>query len=144
MEDSLTRHPEEACGVLLGDITADSAVIDNYLPIRNISSQPRQNFLLDPRQWVTCCYNPRLIGLYHSHPSAPPVPSDTDLQQLPLFADLLKLYVIGSSYTDLDASRDMANIQGKIIRNTVTLNGYHIIYNKQRLPELTQIKLIFN
>lgn len=94
--DSLARYPQEACGVLLGEIKAGTAVINEYVPLHNASGQPERHFALEPKEWVRYCYHPRLLGLYHSHPSAPPQPSRTDLAELPLFAGLLHLYAIGS------------------------------------------------
>lgn len=137
-EDSLSRYPREACGVLLGETTAASAIIDDYVPLNNISSMPEQHFSLEPREWVKYCYHPRLLGLFHSHPTAPPHPSQTDLQQLPLFAELVKLYVIGSC----DDKRSGAKQQEVHSRPDFTMQGYHIIRDQQGIFALSKAELV--
>lgn len=137
-KDSLTRYPQEACGILLGEATAASAVIDDYVPLNNTSSQPEQHFSLEPREWVKHCYHPRLLGLFHSHPTAPPYPSQTDLLQLPLFADLLKLYVIGSC----EGKRPGAKRQGANARPDFTMQGYYIIRDQRGLFALSKAELV--
>lgn len=70
-QDSLTRYPHEACGILLGEIAAGAVVIDGYVPVTNASAQPDRHFSLDPQEWVKHSYHPKLLGLFHSHPTAP-------------------------------------------------------------------------
>ncbi|GAA0133855.1 hypothetical protein YSY43_06950 [Paenibacillus sp. YSY-4.3] len=122
-KDSLARFPHEACGVLLGEMTAEAAVIASYVPLTNASAQPDRHFSLEPQEWVKYCYHPQLLGLFHSHPSAPPIPSATDLQQLPLFASLLKLYVIGSCW----GNEPIAGHTAANNRPSFTLQGYELI-----------------
>lgn len=95
-EDSLRRNPEEACGLLFGMVEEKKIILENYLPVTNISRDPRRAFELAPAAWVSSCFNPKLIGIYHSHPTAPPEPSSEDLRQLPLFAKEIVIYLIGS------------------------------------------------
>ncbi|WP_019638829.1 M67 family metallopeptidase [Paenibacillus fonticola] len=135
-EDASSRYPQEACGVLFGNMTADPPVIDSYLPIRNVSPRPHQNFVLDPEQWVKCCFNSRLIGLFHSHPSALPVPSETDLQQLPLFSSLLRLYLIGSCHPAEDIVQEAHD------GYRFTLNGYHVTRMGSKLPTLDPADIV--
>lgn len=95
-EDSLRRSPEEACGLLFGTVEEKKITIVRYLPVTNISKDPRRAFELEPAAWVSSSFNPKLIGIYHSHPTAPPEPSSEDLRQLPLFAGKIVIYLIGS------------------------------------------------
>lgn len=53
-------------------------------PIDNVAEQPERRFLLDPKQQITSMarmreQNEDLFAIYHSHPSAPAMPSQTDL-----------------------------------------------------------------
>ncbi|GIP56822.1 M67 family metallopeptidase [Paenibacillus sp. FSL W8-0186] len=134
-QDSLTRYPHEACGILLGEIAAGAVVIDGYVPVTNASAQPDRHFSLDPQEWVKHSYHPKLLGLFHSHPTAPPVPSAADLRELPLFASLLKLYVIGSCCNIEPAAGQTPGNN----RPSFSLQGYEIISSDSnyRLESIT-------
>ncbi|MCH1642418.1 Mov34/MPN/PAD-1 family protein [Paenibacillus timonensis] len=96
LRDGRQRYPMEACGLLFG--TFDGRMggrIERYLPVANHSKAPHHAFELDPSVWVRSCFDPRLIGLYHTHPSSLPLPSREDLLQLPNFAARIHLYMIG-------------------------------------------------
>ncbi|MBE9914336.1 M67 family metallopeptidase [Paenibacillus donghaensis] len=104
--------PYETCGVLQGRADMDGLWIDNFIPIRNAAPDPLHHFSLHPEDWTKACLRgDGLIGLFHSHPHSPPLPSSEDLRQLPLFAGMLGVYLIGSPDGD----------DGEI-----RLNGYRI------------------
>ncbi|MGG1551396.1 M67 family metallopeptidase [Paenibacillus ferrarius] len=79
--------PEEACGVILGCPTehdADVLYATTFIPLPNVAEQPTREFTMDPMD-ILPYLKPGptpLIGLFHSHPSAPPIPSCQDLQTL--------------------------------------------------------------
>lgn len=107
---SLVTHmyrvfPEEGCGALLGEQTNKGWVIDHFQPIRNTASNPLHMFKLDPTGWITTSFNPRLLGIFHTHPNSSPVPSATDTLQLQLFGDMVQLYLIASR-TSIDGEPD--------------------------------------
>jgi len=96
-EHLVSGLPYEACGVLRGKAAAGGMRIDAFAPIRNVAPDPLHRFVLDPVEWTReCLRGDGLIGLFHSHPCSPPVPSEEDLRQLPLFAGMLSVYLIGS------------------------------------------------
>ncbi len=81
-ECSAKEAPREACGLLAGTETE----IKMALPLRNISSSPDQHFQLDPAEQLKALKaidkaNLQWIGVYHSHPISPPIPSETDIRQ---------------------------------------------------------------
>ncbi|WP_171683608.1 M67 family metallopeptidase [Paenibacillus planticolens] len=84
---SLQKFPEEACGLILGEPSPsikDILAARTFVPIQNISHNPRNHFELNPIEMIpflTDRHNP-VIGLFHSHPSAPAIPSEIDLQTL--------------------------------------------------------------
>ncbi|WP_422657650.1 Mov34/MPN/PAD-1 family protein [Paenibacillus sp. EC2-1] len=100
--DSIRQHtfaclPEEACGVLLGQTSKDNQIIDEYIPVRNTASDPRHHFSLDPVTWTSLVLKePRICGLFHSHPASFPIPSWEDISQLQYFGSLLQIYFIGT------------------------------------------------
>ena len=58
----------------------------NCYPIANTSSTPENRFEMDSRQHIATMakmrdHNEDLFAIYHSHPTAPAVPSKTDLER---------------------------------------------------------------
>ena len=71
----------ETCG-LIGSL--HGLPVSCY-PVKNVSDQPQQRFLLDAGQQIEAMAimrerNEELFAIYHSHPSSPATPSATDLE----------------------------------------------------------------
>lgn len=66
---SISALPNEACGIITKQFT--------YVPTKNISTRPKNNFIIDP---IAILQNEENIwGFYHSHPySDNPIPSKND------------------------------------------------------------------
>lgn len=76
------EHPREACGILLGNGTRISTVIET----RNVHSHPETHFEIDPQALIDAHRverggGPRVMGYFHSHPTGDPHPSETDRAQ---------------------------------------------------------------
>ncbi|MBW4694096.1 MAG: M67 family metallopeptidase [Lyngbya sp. HA4199-MV5] len=89
-------YPEECCGLLLGTITADKKVVHHVYEVPNAWDQEAANVLNDSegftktrRYWIAPedmlaamrearHRNLDMIGVYHSHPDHPAVPSECD------------------------------------------------------------------
>lgn len=74
--------PCEACGLLAG---RDAQILAAH-PMRNVADSPQTQFQLDPReqlQALKAIDQAQLdwIGVYHSHPRSPPIPSPSDIEQ---------------------------------------------------------------
>ncbi|MCP1425948.1 proteasome lid subunit RPN8/RPN11 [Paenibacillus xylanexedens] len=125
VEQEMSKHmflslPQEACGVMLGETAAGGIRISRFQPIRNVAPDPLHHFTLDDAEWIRCVFSePKLIGIFHSHPHTRPVPSLEDIQALPAFAGLLEMYLIGSP--DLTAG----------LVSHMHLNGYLIESSKE-------------
>lgn len=84
--EQIARHakadlPNECCGLLLGTSTR----VDQAIPARNARAS-RTRFLVAPEDHFAAIRQARVsaqevVGAYHSHPSSPPVPSETDLAE---------------------------------------------------------------
>ncbi|WP_158702659.1 Mov34/MPN/PAD-1 family protein [Paenibacillus faecalis] len=121
-EQTFSCLPEEACGVFLGNLSERGLRLDDYIAIPNTATDPKLYFSLDPVVWTALLFNePRICGLYHSHPTSPPLPSIEDLKQLQSFGGLLKVYFIGSP--QLSSPGDYQ------------LRAYQIIPDQRRAPE---------
>ena len=73
--------PAECCGMLIGR----GASIDEGVPARNLAAGPTR-FLIDPRDHIDARRAARgrgfeVLGFYHSHPTSPAWPSETDLAE---------------------------------------------------------------
>lgn len=99
-------YPLEACGFLFGTgaqqdgLSARSPAIDEFIPIANIAADAGHRFRMDPQQVVQALARrpetPRaLLGIVHSHPKAPPIPSMRDLD--PLWSSVASYWIVSLS-----------------------------------------------
>ncbi|MCW3792364.1 M67 family metallopeptidase [Paenibacillus sp. LS1] len=138
VEQEMSKHmflslPQEACGVMLGETAAGGIRISRFQPIRNVAPDPLHHFALDDAEWIRCVFSePKLIGIFHSHPHTRPVPSAEDIQALPAFAGLLQMYLIGSP--DLTTG----------LRSHMHLNGYQIESSKVQQDKLHHVIPSYN
>lgn len=81
--------PRECCGILTGYNRDGFLYIGGFQCMRNVASDPKAAFAFDPADWVETIYRytravtgPSLVGLFHSHPNAPAIPSAADMDSL--------------------------------------------------------------
>lgn len=91
--------PEESCAAVIGSVQDHVCLVSRFQPLPNVSSQPKIRFEADPSEWVRLLYESRaasesraafqsraasqgIVGLLHSHPRHPAVPSSGDLESL--------------------------------------------------------------
>lgn len=95
---SLDCYPEECCGLLLGKINAQEKIVVKVIPTENdwenqqdiftdftqhSERSNRNNFSISPQILVKIQQQARqenldIIGVYHSHPDHPAIPSNFD------------------------------------------------------------------
>lgn len=76
------RPEQEVCGL----ISSSNNIPCHCYPIKNTANQPESFFNLDAQEQIQAMATMRdkqeqLFAIYHSHPSAPAIPSNTDLDQ---------------------------------------------------------------
>lgn len=79
LELAQAAYPEEACGLLLGRI----ATVEQAWSLRNVAADRRQHYAFDPIDYMQAerradAAGLQVLGVWHSHPDAPPVPSALD------------------------------------------------------------------
>jgi proteasome lid subunit RPN8/RPN11 len=96
--DAESGYPHEVCGVMIGqkdtvthfrkcaNLVADESVETAFKETGNIDSKRlKDRYELDPRSYIEADSWARengleILGIYHSHPDHPSVPSETDRQ----------------------------------------------------------------
>ena len=90
---ALAEAPQEACGILAGAGERISLAV----PLNNAADAPETQFRFDPNEQLEAlkaldAAGLDWLGVYHSHPSAPPIPSAEDIQAA-VDSSLLQLIV---------------------------------------------------
>ncbi len=85
-----TAYPRECCGLILGRPALQDQhilLVQSIVPATNhaAASDQRTNYAIDSRFWLqqdklAAAAGLEVIGIYHSHPDQPAVPSATDLR----------------------------------------------------------------
>ena len=95
-QHALETYPFECCGFVFGDDHKNGRVIKEVFATRNSKEgDQRRRFEVDPRDYLKAeryalDNNTTLLGIYHSHPDHPAVPSRHDLKQaVPFFSYLI-------------------------------------------------------
>lgn len=84
-DDAIKAFPDECCGFMFGQENADgNRVVTKALPIDNSASENRKRrFVIAPKDYMkgekfAADNNLQLLGIYHSHPDHPAIPSEHD------------------------------------------------------------------
>ncbi len=102
-EHAEAERPNEACGLLV----LRDGVAERYVAGRNVAASPyRFELEVDPETWFLEDEGYEL-AVFHSHPSSPPRPSRTDVENIGLWEG--RLYVILEARTGELAAWRIAN-----------------------------------
>jgi proteasome lid subunit RPN8/RPN11 len=84
-DDAVAAFPDECCGFMFGhEDAAGNRVVTAALPINNAAVENRKRrFVISPRDYMkgenyAADRNLQLLGVYHSHPNHPAIPSEHD------------------------------------------------------------------
>ncbi len=90
---AVNTYPEEGCGLLIGVTNSGVREIIKCIPMPNVYAGPRHNrYSIDPLEYMKIedqQYRDGLmvLGVFHSHPDAPAVPSTYDQEHaVPTFS----------------------------------------------------------
>ncbi len=81
-QEAAAAYPREACGFLFGRKEGSTLVVSRAAAAQNRAAR-LDRFLIEAREVFEAMRSARregveLVGIYHSHPDAPPEPSPTD------------------------------------------------------------------
>jgi proteasome lid subunit RPN8/RPN11 len=76
-------HPHEACGLLFGGRVRGGPAIISASVAKNVAAEPWHRFEVDPAHLFASQREAResgvpILGVWHSHPDGPPIPSKED------------------------------------------------------------------
>lgn len=83
-KDATATYPDECCGFLLGNEYGEARSISDVIVVVNAKEgDKRRRFVISPKDYlhaerVADEKGLQLIGIYHSHPDHPAVPSEHD------------------------------------------------------------------
>lgn len=77
-------YPHECCGFLLG-IFEDGGLVRQVRPATNQNQERSDRFIISAEEFAQTQFAADeagldIIGVYHSHPDWPPIPSQTDME----------------------------------------------------------------
>jgi len=88
LEQAVTRgFPAEVCGLLVGRLADSRVEIERVVMAENLNQErARDRYELDPQAFIRADREARkdgleILGIWHSHPQAPAMPSLTDLKR---------------------------------------------------------------
>jgi proteasome lid subunit RPN8/RPN11 len=96
--ESMVRHledafPNEGCGFIYGKTNSDEKLVYQAVPVINVKQgDQRRRFEISPLDYMKAeryaiSNGLELLGVYHSHPQHPAIPSEHDLKQaVPVFS----------------------------------------------------------
>lgn len=76
-------YPYECCGFLLGSF-AEGGLVQQVRPAANQNTERTDRFIISGEEYAQVQFAAdeaglEIIGIYHSHPDWPPIPSQTDM-----------------------------------------------------------------
>ncbi|MDH3245968.1 MAG: M67 family metallopeptidase [Saprospiraceae bacterium] len=90
------NYPNEGVGFFYGDEKDNYRIIKRILPVKNVKEgDQRKRFEIDPRDYLQAEkfaeeWSLSLLGIYHSHPNHPAIPSVHDLKRaVPYFSYII-------------------------------------------------------
>ena len=91
-----STYPHECCGFLFGTDSDKGREISQYLKVENQRTENRERrFLVSPQDYLKAERYAdesglQLLGIYHSHPDHPAIPSEHDrVQAMPFFSYII-------------------------------------------------------
>lgn len=111
---------QEICGL----IGCKEGVASRCYPINNTADHPETRFLLDEKQQISAMAamrdkNETLFAIYHSHPTAPARPSETDIK-MASYPDAVHLIISLNTKGVLEI-RGFTIIDGSVTEKTLSL-----------------------
>jgi proteasome lid subunit RPN8/RPN11 len=114
--------PNEACGLIAGNIVNDIKTIDKIYLLSNPDNSP-EHFSIDPKEQLAAVKDMRAHGIvplgnFHSHPATPARPSEEDIR---LSYDPKASYLIVSLAEETPVLKAFGVIGGEVTAQTLEI-----------------------
>ncbi len=119
---NVEAFPEEICGFLFGH-ESHARMITGIMAARNASTEDRfKHFAIDPLDFLhaedyATDNNLEFLGIFHSHPNHPAIPSESDRIAAQPFFSYVILSVIQQKFSDIKSWR--LNSESKFEEETI-------------------------
>jgi proteasome lid subunit RPN8/RPN11 len=138
LKAAVERNSEECCGFLFGSDLGTHRVISTMMDIDNEAFDRRRTFRISSRNYLKAenfalCNNFQLLGVYHSHPDAPAVPSEFDRVAAQPYFSYLILSVMNRKVTDM-RSWNLCNNSQFEEQRLIVLNINQHVYGYRNNP----------
>ena len=110
-DDALRTYPDECCGFLLGAENDDERTVEEIIVIENAKEgDKRRRFEMTATDYLKAeqyadANNLTLLGVYHSHPDHPSVPSEHDRVVAQLFFSYVIISLRGNEVDAIQSWR---------------------------------------
>lgn len=111
VRDAENSFPDECCGFLYGRETESDRIILQAKPVNNAKEgDKRRRFVITPKDYLAAElyaeeHDLVLLGVYHSHPDHPAIPSEHDRQAAQPYFSYVILSVMNNIFTGLRSWR---------------------------------------
>lgn len=105
--DAITRFPEECCGFFFGNEDGTYRIVTGSLAVGNVSKYNKEtSFEIASKDYLLAetfaeQKNRQLLGVYHSHPDHPSVPSVSDRQAAQPNLSYIIISVTDNKFADI-------------------------------------------
>lgn len=122
--------PDECCGFLIGDEATDDRIVRYIITASNVTpGDPSSRFEIAPLAFLEAEHfaernKLQLLGVYHSHPNHPAIPSELDrLSAQPGFSNVI-ISLSDKKFTAIRSWRlnSDSRFEEEMITNTVIIN----------------------
>ncbi len=111
IEDALRTFPDECCGFLLGKEQGEERIVEEILIVENAKEgDKRRRFEITAKDYLNAENTASekqltLLGVYHSHPNHPSVPSEHDRKVAQPFFSYVIVSIMNGEYSTLQSWR---------------------------------------
>lgn len=111
IKDAEQSFPDECCGFLLGRESGDDRQIRKIIPVHNSKEgDKRRRFLISGKDYVAAERfadenGLQLLGIYHSHPDHPAIPSEHDREAAQPYFSYVIISVMHGRFASLRSWR---------------------------------------
>lgn len=83
LKSAVEQSSDECCGFLFGTDVKEHRIISTMMEVENEALDRRRTFRISSKNYLKAenfatCNNVHFVGIYHSHPNSPALPSEFD------------------------------------------------------------------